>query len=352
MALLYSESWRPYTATADIAKRWSVNGSAWTWNSTGGPDGGPYMSCAAGASGASSYIYPTYTGNINKNSGLGIFGMWVKLSAKPSSTVAVQSWLINNVSPDTTRWFKATTGSGIITITGYNNGSATGLTNICDNKWHFVEYRFQISNTNSAFTLYLDGAAGAEIPTGNSLNFFVGSTCNGPLFIGNNAGMNVSIGPNFFYHDSGDAPVSSSFPMGPQIISCLSPTGDSSVQFTPDSGATNYTQVDEQPPDDDTSYVEDGTSGHQDLYDYGNLSFTPASIAGVLVTGRVKNPGTAAINFQQQCKNNATTTSGTSTAATIANYVTYQQGFMKDPNTAAAWTKSGLDSALFGIKVP
>ncbi len=56
------------------------------------------------------------------------------------------------------------------------------------------------------------------------------------------------------------------------------------LQWTPNAGLTNYTQVDEIPPDDGTTYVESSNVGDVDQYVYGTAGITPpVQVFGVQV---------------------------------------------------------------------
>ncbi len=138
---------------------------------------------------------------------------------------------------------------------------------------------------------------------------------------------------------------------GPIRLESANPNaaGDSS-QMTPVGAASNYQCVDETVSNQDTDYVEDSTSGHIDLYNYATLSDVPNSIAGVMVKSHAKNPDVGTKTFRTLAKNNATTTNGSDKTLTAA-YTQFTEFFPLDPNTAAPWTKSGIDSAQFGVEV-
>lgn len=208
------------------------------------------------------------------------------------------------------------------------------------------------ATSNKINSLYLDnvldgqGAVGAWTPAlSNMFDIWIS---------GNNAGASITGLDDIIVYadDGGNQPNAAQFPLGAQKIKTIWPNGDVSggVQFSPNSGVTNYTQVDEQTMDGDTTYVEDGTSGHQDLYDYQALGFTPSAINGVMVNTTVKNPASGTINFKAICKSGATQSDGVSTISP-GGYQTFLQEFGVDPNTSAAWTQSNLDAATFGVKV-
>lgn len=144
------------------------------------------------------------------------------------------------------------------------------------------------------------------------------------------------------------APQMADIPIGPRGAMTLRPNADSSVQFTPNIGSTNYTQIDDSAPDYETSYVE-AVTGNKDLYGYSDLSFAPADITGVMLNTMVENPNPGTITYQPVCKSNTTESDGSAVTAS-PNYNTGLQYYGQDPDTSAAWTQGGLNAALFGVK--
>ena len=73
------------------------------------------------------------------------------------------------------------------------------------------------------------------------------------------------------YVCDGSGSVNNDF-LGDVRVVTVRPNGaGGSTQWTPDSGS-NYARVNETISGEDSNYVEDGTSGHEDRYAYGDLS--------------------------------------------------------------------------------
>ena len=114
--------------------------------------------------------------------------------------------------------------------------------------------------------------------------------------------------------------------------------------------ANNYQLVQELKEDGATSYVFSSTVNHVDLYGNPGLTFTPSSILGVSVRGFVAKSDAGARSGALTLKSGGTTNVG----PTLALPTSFQNITMvqdTDPNTAAAWTPSGLASATFGAKL-
>jgi hypothetical protein len=222
-----------------------------------------------------------------------------------------------------------------------------GLTNVCDNNWHWVEWGYQYTN-NTSQKCYCDG-----IMQWNQTSAMTGS----PTGIERLAFYTNQTGAVTFSHivafdNASPSPQFSDIPIGPRSIVTLRPNGDSSIHFVPDSGVTNYTRVNETVADGDTSYVQSGTSNDVDLYDYTDLSYNPGSINFVQITSRVKNPSSGTgPNYKSRVSSNGVTSDTSSITTPSTNYSSTRQISNTDPNTSAAWGQTGLNAAKFGILV-
>jgi hypothetical protein len=109
--------------------------------------------------------------------------------------------------------------------------------------------------------------------------------------------------------------------------------------------------VNETVPDGDTTYVQDGTSGDQDLLNMSSMGTAPAVITGVMSNLYLENPSSGSINFNHVCKSGAAAANASASTIAPASYQTMQASYPTDPNTSAAWTAANLDAAQFGYKV-
>ncbi|MFA5345390.1 MAG: hypothetical protein WC315_03870 [Candidatus Omnitrophota bacterium] len=123
--------------------------------------------------------------------------------------------------------------------------------------------------------------------------------------------------------------------------------GDS-TQFTPSSG-NNYACVDETVVNDDTDYVEDSTSGHQDLYGYSATTLT--TIKGLMICTDCRDTDVTDYNLKTSCKSGATDSDDAGQSVGSTSFVTLKRILETDPNTSSAWTQTDLNAAQFGVKV-
>jgi hypothetical protein len=116
--------------------------------------------------------------------------------------------------------------------------------------------------------------------------------------------------------------------------------------------AVNWDEVNNQPPDGLYSYVFDATVNHEDLYGFGALSVTPASIYAVAVKGYVQRSDSGAKTVSLRTKSGASDGGGNITGQTPATtYGWLTSIFETDPATSSAWTGANLNAATSGIKV-
>lgn len=139
--------------------------------------------------------------------------------------------------------------------------------------------------------------------------------------------------------------------LGEVRVESLSPSADTAQKdWTPLSGTTNFSMVDDRPTNLDTDYVSSGTVGAKDLYDLANLGNTPSSVYGVntILVARKDDALTRAV--RTNLKSGSTTVNGT-TRALAATYVLTADMLLNDPDTSAAWTGSAVNATQLGIEV-
>lgn len=137
--------------------------------------------------------------------------------------------------------------------------------------------------------------------------------------------------------------------IGDKKVATMMPNGDTSVMdWSPDTGTTEYTQIDEIGPDGDTSYIYVGAGLQEAEFDIQSMPVDAGAINGVftLVAARKTDAGSCDIRTDI-VSGGLATTGATSSITTSYNY--YPQVFETDPNTGALWTKSGVDAAKVRI---
>jgi hypothetical protein len=142
--------------------------------------------------------------------------------------------------------------------------------------------------------------------------------------------------------------------IGDSLIETLTPNGDgTTVDWTASAGA-DYTCVDETPSaaNDDTDYVYSATAGQEDRFTMTNLGSTPVTIHCVYPRARAKKTTAGLRTMRMLINSGGTETTGETLGLADGAYVWYPgEPYYVDPNTAAAWTESGVNAMQVGMEV-
>ena len=343
MAILFCDGFDGYAATADLTKKWVAADASWAWVANQGRKG---RGAIVGGSGDANLL--TSPGGWNA-SALAI-GFYLKVMSRPTG---IQELVLFQPATDITDTEQnlrldvhPVSGSVRMYFPGVPGVELGGTVNVCDNQFHWVEVLTGIG-TGAVHKLWIDNAYQNEL------------TVDIPASYGNIDHIQIStlgtvisiIDDLIVYNNTAPAPILSATPLGSREITTLRPSGDAAVQFMRSSGSVNSALVADVAADEDATYVEDGVSGHQDLYNFVDLAIAPQNITAVVVNSRVKNGGpVGSVSFSEICKS-GTNQAEASAVAAPANYKTFQHSFSVDPQTSLPWTITGFNAATFGIKV-
>jgi len=211
--------------------------------------------------------------------------------------------------------------------------------------WQYVEISTVFSATGSA-TIHVNSASVLSatgintIPSGNSY-------ANGVGLLGSGDGTSF----DDVYICDGTGTVNNHF-LGDVKIVLATPNGNGRVnQFSRTGGtsAGNYTAVDDNPPDDDTSYVSSATAGQIDAYTITSIG-SVASIKAVqlVASSRKDDAGSRvlALGF-----GNGTTESYDSGHALGNSYWMLLRPLDQNPLTSAPWAATDLASGQLALEV-
>jgi hypothetical protein len=156
-----------------------------------------------------------------------------------------------------------------------------------------------------------------------------------------------------FYICDGAGSVNNDF-LGDVRVDCYMPdgNGNSSQLVGSDSNSTdNYLLVDEASQNGDTDYVQSSTVNNKDTYTIADMSHTPTSIFGTQLNMVAKKDDSGTRSICSVVRSAGTDYDGDTQALSAASYVDYRQIRETDPATSAAWTRTNLNNAEFGVKV-
>jgi len=134
------------------------------------------------------------------------------------------------------------------------------------------------------------------------------------------------------------------------------PTSDSAVTFTPNSGGTNYTQVDETGvPDNATTYVSAASDVGDELYGHPAVALpanhvTDIGIAGFAVRGGSFGAEATYIPANFLVELSASKTEGSAAAGGVQDEWDFAGYLLSTKPGGGAWTESDFDTMTFGVR--
>lgn len=236
--------------------------------------------------------------------------------------------------------FKYYRGNGS-TLLGTTSGSISAST------WTYVEIKVTFHGSTGTVDIWFDGSNVLSL-TGQNTSQSGNAFATGVMWQWSPFSADHTTYDDIYVLD-GTGSINNAR-LGARIIKMIVPASDAGTnQFTPDSGSNHYDRLTEN-PQDTTSYLEDDTTGHRELFGMGVLQL--ATVAGLQmnVVGKVTD------NTVYSLKNSIHTGGGTDSddaaqSMADANYQTLSRVVETNPETSALWTPFQINSAQFGFKV-
>jgi len=276
-----------------------------------------------------------------------IIGLAVKFdSSFPESNSVV---VLAHTSPSTSYWNFALKllDDGKVAAYGAGNTHLGTTTNAVYKKdrWHYFEVKVVCHDTAGSYEVRVDGV---NVLSGSNVDTRTGADTRFVRFRCDEWSQYLD---DIYICDT-DGTTNNDF-LGQVIVEAVFPNADGdSSDWTPASGTDNYAMVDDNPTDDDTSYVESNTEGETDLYQYTDLStITDEDILGVVLKTEPRMtafPGD--LDIYQTVKSGSTASDGDGVNIADDSYTSIQRVLETDPDTSSVWTASGVNGAQFGIK--
>src|SRR5262245_9381123 len=247
-------------------------------------------------------------------------------------------------------------GGQVAIINGDGTVLATTTRQLALNIFRFIEFKVTFSATG-AWELRFDGinvssGSGITKKTGNldSANAAAFGTYSTPGGPGNNTQMSQWDMDDLYLADTAGT-VNNDFVGDMAMKMDLPAADDTPLQFSrggTDTGA-NFSQVNENPPNGDTTENHSSTVGNIDHFGFPTLVANVIKVASVTMVAR-KTDGSSR-SIRASVKSGATTGASAADLALSTNYFMYQGMFEVDPNTSAAWTVANFNAAKKGYKV-
>lgn len=351
MALRWIDGFDYYdtNAVALVYEEWS-NNARLTILAGGGRNGtqGLRSQATSGGSSGNGYVRKTISGTETTI----IVGFGLLVVNNDTGTIELCSLDENAAGVDHIS-LRLTTGTSTYGLSvGRGNytelGSAAAV--IPDGTYVYVEMKAVIHDTTGSVEVRVNGVTVINVTGVDTRNGGVPAVTQ--VLIGNGRGNanNYDIRQDDVYVCDGTGSLNNGF-LGDSRVAALYPTGaGTTTQWTPSAGS-NWQNVDEAPPDEDTTYNSETTAGEIDLYAMANLPSTAGSVAGIKEVAYHRKDDAGARTLRHVLRTGATNYEGADIA--VADGYTYAGTVLRElnPNTGVAWTGTDIDGLEAGVKL-
>jgi hypothetical protein len=244
------------------------------------------------------------------------------------------------------------TGTQVLRVT--RNGTqigSDGTTVLSLDTWYYIEFKATIHDTTGSFSVHVNGVNESMGTQTNIDTRNAGTPLVDRVRLGGAVSTGLSWDADDWYvlNSSGSAP-NNDF-LGDIRVAAVLPSGaGNSTQWTPSAGS-NFQNVDETPPDDDTTYNSEATASDKDTFAMGNIPSTPTTIYGVMQGARHRKDDAGSRTLRQVVRSGGTDYEGSDISVSDTYQFTFEPVRETDPNTAAAWTESGFNAVEAGYKL-
>ena len=223
---------------------------------------------------------------------------------------------------------------------------------IHQDRWHCIEVHLLVDNAAGVLQLKVDGTQVIDFAgdTQSSVNADVQAFSFGDSPHGGDALISTYIDDIAFNDVSGG--VNDSW-IGRGGIPAIFPIGagaSTDLDLFPNTGEANWEDVDEVPPDDDTSYVFDDLIDDHDSYEMDDLIAT-GTVAAVQWLARAKSALAGAPEIARVLRIGGVDYQGADVAIDT-DYDYYPEILDEDPNAGpGAWTVAAINGMEAGVKI-
>lgn len=219
---------------------------------------------------------------------------------------------------------------------------ATSSTPLVLNTWYFIECECVFSDTVGRISVYVNGALLFQV---TSADVLVTAAATITAFQVNNGAGTEKYVDDLYITDTATR-------LGECRVETLRPSADTAQKdFVPNSGATNFSRVNEVLVDADTSYVSSSTVNAEDLYELDNLSSTPSQIFAVQNRMVARKDDAATRVVQNRLKSGSAATVGGASFNLSSSYGIQVDIYELNPDGSVAWTGAAVNALQVGQKI-
>lgn len=242
----------------------------------------------------------------------------------------------------------ANSTTGVLSVqNGGGTTIATGITNVLPG-WHYIELRIKINGASGECELNLDGATEIATTVGNFGSTNIGSLLWIAVVRGGSLNA-VSFDDIYVLDTTGGAPLNTF--LGDSHIYTVLPTSDgANADWTPNSGVTGYTQVDDNPYDGDTTYVSASTPGDISTFGFADLPFASGTVYAIQPNLMARKDDAGLREIRPAIRQGGVDYSVGTVDALSTSYALYTSLLPLDP-VAAAWTAANVNANEYGVEL-
>jgi hypothetical protein len=215
--------------------------------------------------------------------------------------------------------------------------------------WYYVDVEVTVSDTVGVVKVWLDDTLVINLSGADTRNGGTGII--NPMAYGRTAANITYYIDDIYCLDA--TGTTNNAKIGTCRIETLLPNADSSTAWTRNTGATNFSAVDDTSTDGDTTYVVSYGTNARDIYGCTDVSSTSRAVRAVTATAISRKEDVGAANLRVITQIGATVFTG-NTVYMDSNldyvYNLVQQTWENSPSTGIAWTGTQVNGALFGIE--
>jgi hypothetical protein len=216
--------------------------------------------------------------------------------------------------------------------------------------WHYLELKALIHNSAGTLEVRIDGDIVIDVTGIDTLQSGL-ALVDGVSWVGQGLSNQTLIDDIYILNTAGPAPYNDF--LGDSRVDGLLPNGAgfSSDFPTATPSGTHFENVDENPPDGDTSYNESNVANDIDLFDVAALPVITggATVWAVQASAFLNKQDAGPAPFRLLTRPTSTTFNGDQKEPPI-DYVYKHQIWELNPQTAAEWTEAEVDAAEFGVE--
>ncbi len=142
--------------------------------------------------------------------------------------------------------------------------------------------------------------------------------------------------------------------LGDMRIDAVRPSADTvTASWTPNSGSTGYTQIDDPlgASDGDSTYIQSTTAAQKSEFEMTSLPGSSITIAAVQTRLKTRRSNAGPRTYRSYINSGGTPSNGVTLPSQAAYTWDYNGVFEVDPNTSTAWTDAGVNALNMGVEM-